>query len=232
MRQYDDLSDEWWRPNGLFTMLHWLAAARAALVPPAGPDGGVLVDLGCGGGLLAPHVAALGYRHVGVDLVPSALAIARAHGVTPVRGDVTRIPLGDGVAAVVTAGELLEHVPDPAAVIAEAARVLRPGGRLVLDTLNRTALARLIVVTVGERWPGGRLRGIHDPALFVPPRVLVDACARHGIRLAVRGVRPSVVGVLRWVTGHQGPVPIVPTWTKAVLYQGVGVKRSGPDREA
>ena len=56
-RQYDELAGEWWRPGGAFAMLHWLAAARAALVPPATGAGAVLVDLGCGAGLLAPHLA-------------------------------------------------------------------------------------------------------------------------------------------------------------------------------
>ena len=81
-RQYDDLADEWWRPDGAFAMLHWLAEARAALVPPASRPGALLVDLGCGAGLLAPHLAGKGYRHVGVDLTRSALDQAAAHGVT------------------------------------------------------------------------------------------------------------------------------------------------------
>ena len=68
LRQYEVLADEWWRPGGAFAMLHWLAAARAALIPPAPRAGAVLVDLGCGAGLLAPHVAPLGYRHVGWDV--------------------------------------------------------------------------------------------------------------------------------------------------------------------
>ena len=67
-RQYDDLAGEWWRPGGGFELLHWLAAARAPLIPPAARPGAVLLDAGCGGGLLAPHLAGKGYRHVGVDL--------------------------------------------------------------------------------------------------------------------------------------------------------------------
>ncbi|HEX4721482.1 MAG TPA: methyltransferase domain-containing protein, partial [Pseudonocardiaceae bacterium] len=81
--QYDDLVSEWWEPRGKFAMLHWLAAARAALVPPASRPGAVLVDLGCGGGLTAPHLAELGYRHVGVDVTHSALRQSARHGVTP-----------------------------------------------------------------------------------------------------------------------------------------------------
>ncbi len=107
LAQYDDLAGEWWRPDGAFAMLHWIAAARARLVPPATRPGAVLVDLGCGAGLLAPHVAGKGYRHVGVDLVVSALEQAAAHGVAPVQADLGRLPLPDGVADVVSAGEVL-----------------------------------------------------------------------------------------------------------------------------
>src|SRR5439155_9595600 len=125
-------------------MLHWIARARAALIPPAARDGAVLVDLGCGAGLLAPHVAGKGYRHIGVDLVRSALEQAATHGVVAVRADVTRLPLADGCADVVSAGELFEHVPDLGTAVREAARILRPGGLLVLDTLNDTALSRFV----------------------------------------------------------------------------------------
>ncbi|MBO4210065.1 methyltransferase domain-containing protein [Micromonospora echinofusca] len=233
-RQYDDLVDEWWRPDGAFAMLHWLATARAALVPPARRPGALLVDVGCGAGLLAPHLAGRGYRHVGVDLTRSALAQAATHGVTVVNGDAAALPLADGCADVVTAGELLEHVPDWRAAVAEACRVLAPGGTLVLDTLNATALSRLLAVRVAELFRGVP-RGIHDPRLFVDSRALVAECARHGVRLRIRGVRPTVVGTGRWLlgraypalarrTGRTAPPRIVPTWSSAVLYQGRGVK--------
>src|SRR5690349_782198 len=92
-RQYDELAGQWWRPGGDFELLHWLAAARSELIPPAGRPGAVLVDAGCGGGLLAPHLAGKGYRHVGVDLRRSGLRQAAARGVRPVNGDVTALPL-------------------------------------------------------------------------------------------------------------------------------------------
>ena len=97
--QYDDLADLWWQPRGRFAMLHWIAAARARLVPVPARDGALLLDLACGGGLLAPHVT--GYRHVGLDLSATALPQARAHGVVPVRGDVLHLPFADEVADVV-----------------------------------------------------------------------------------------------------------------------------------
>ena len=81
---------QWWRPGGAFAMLHWLAEARARADPAGARPGAVLVDLGCGAGLLAPHVAGKGYRHVGVDLSASALARPPRTGSRPVRGDVHR----------------------------------------------------------------------------------------------------------------------------------------------
>jgi 2-polyprenyl-6-hydroxyphenyl methylase / 3-demethylubiquinone-9 3-methyltransferase len=207
-------------------MLHWIARARASLVPPATRHDAILVDLGCGGGLLAPHVAGLGYRHVGVDLVVSSLRQARRHGVTPLVANVNSVPLRDGCADVVCAGEILEHVPDPSTVVREACRVLRPKGTLVLDTVNATALSRLIVVTLGERMPGGAPKGIHDPALFVRPSQLVAECARNGVALTVRGLRPKLLRWFKWMISRRGEVPMVPAFSAAVLYQAWGVKEA------
>jgi 2-polyprenyl-6-hydroxyphenyl methylase/3-demethylubiquinone-9 3-methyltransferase len=219
-RQYDDLADQWWRPGGGFEILHWLAAARAALIPPATRVGAILLDAGCGGGLLAPHVHGRGYRHVGVDLRRAGLEQAAARNVVPVIGDVAALPLATGCADVVVAGEILEHVTDVPAVVAELCRVLRPGGLLVLDTVNDTALGRFITVTAGERL-GIAPVGLHDPALFVDAKRLVAEFARHGLALQVRGIRPTITGLLRWLAmPDKSDGRIVPTWSTAVLYQG------------
>ena len=167
--------------------------ARAALVPPATRPGAVLVDLGCGGGLLAPHLAGKGYRHVGVDLTRSALRPGRR--ARRARGPGRR----DRGAAAPTAAPTWSA---PARcwstcrtwprVVAEACRLLRPGGLLVLDTLNATALARLVAVTVGERMPGVRRAASTIPACSC------DAAARWSpsapgtaSTLRVRGIRPA-----------------------------------------
>jgi 2-polyprenyl-6-hydroxyphenyl methylase/3-demethylubiquinone-9 3-methyltransferase len=223
--QYDELAAEWWRPNGAFEALHWIAEARARLIPPAPRPGAILLDLGCGAGLLAPHVRPKGYWHVGADLSASALPQAVLHGVEPVRADVQRLPFRTGSADVVSAGEILEHVPDLRATVAEACRVLRPGGLLVLDTIANTAIARLLTVTIGENVPGGAPKGIHDPAMFVDRRLLVRECARHGVALELRGVRPSFRDAIAWVTGQLPKVRMVPTRSTAVLFQGRGVKQ-------
>jgi 2-polyprenyl-6-hydroxyphenyl methylase/3-demethylubiquinone-9 3-methyltransferase len=224
VRQYEAMAGDWWQPYGELAMLRWIAAARAELLPPAPRPGALLVDLGCGAGLLAPHAARLGYAHVGVDLVGVSLRVAAAHGVRPVRGDVQRLPLADGVADAVAAGEILEHVPDLRAAVAEACRVLRPGGTLVLDTIARTRLARLVAVTIGERVPGGAPPGIHDPALFVDRALLRAEAARHGVRLTLRGLRPSVPGMVRWLARRDPDPRMRPTWSTAVLFQGHGTK--------
>lgn len=222
--QYDELADEWWRPRGAFAPLHWLAAARADLVPAATRPGSTLLDLGCGGGLLAPHVVAKGHRHLGVDVGTCATQIARQHGVLPLRADVHRLPLRSRSVDVVVAGELFEHVHDLGAVVAEIGRVLRPGGHLLCDTLAATRRCKVVLVTIAERLPAIP-RGIHDPALFVDPGRLQALCAGVGIDLVVRGIRPSVPGVLRWLVRRADGVPMVPVRSTGMVYQGVGRSR-------
>jgi 2-polyprenyl-6-hydroxyphenyl methylase/3-demethylubiquinone-9 3-methyltransferase len=230
-RQYDDLAGQWWEPRGRFAMLHWIAAARARLVPLATRPGSVLVDIACGGGLLAPHVAPLGHRHVGVDLSPTAVPLARAHGVEAVRGDALALPLATGCADVVVAGEVLEHVPDLRLAVAEACRVLRPGGTLVVDTIADTAWGRFSAITVAERLPAGPPRRLHDPALFVDRGELVRRAAEGGVRLALVGLRPSAVDYVGWLAGRRSGVRMLPTRSTAGLFQASGVKAVGHDEE-
>jgi 2-polyprenyl-6-hydroxyphenyl methylase / 3-demethylubiquinone-9 3-methyltransferase len=146
--------------------------------------------------------------------------------VSVVRSDVARLPFADGVADVVSAGEILEHVRDLPAVVREACRILRPGGTLVLDTIADTWLARFLVVTVAERVPGAAPKGIHDPALFVDRGLLVRECAAGGVRLTLRGLRPSVPGMLRWLVRRGQDVSMIPTRPTSVLFQGYGVKEA------
>jgi 2-polyprenyl-6-hydroxyphenyl methylase/3-demethylubiquinone-9 3-methyltransferase len=222
-RQYDDLVDEWWQPQGRFAMLHWLADSRARLLPPARP-GAVLLDVACGGGLLAEHVARTPYRHLGIDISLPALRVARAHGVDVVAADARCLPFPDGFADVVVAGEVFEHVPDLPRVVAEVCRVLRPGGTLICDTIAATRQGRFVSVTVAERIPGGPPRGLHDPALFVDRAELVRECALHGVSLSLRGLLPHPLQYARWMLRRRGAVRMVPVRSTAVLFQGLGIK--------
>jgi 2-polyprenyl-6-hydroxyphenyl methylase / 3-demethylubiquinone-9 3-methyltransferase len=223
--QYDELADHWWEPSGGFAMLHWLAAFRAEHVPPAARPDAVLVDLACGGGLMAPHVDELGYRHVGVDIGLAGLRVAGEHGVLPVRGSVLAVPLADRCADVVLAGEVLEHVADTDQVIAECARLLRPGGTLVIDAIARTRLAHLVAVTIMERVPGGPPPGIHDPALFVDRAELLAAADRVGLDLRLVGIRPSVRDVIAWRRGRRHVVRMRRLPLTTVLFAGYGTRR-------
>ena len=221
--QYDDLVEEWWKPDGEFAALHWLAHARARAIPPSPSSGQLLLDVGCGGGILAAHVE--GYAHIGVDLTQSALVVAAQRGLVPVRADVAALPVASAIADVVVAGELFEHVADLESAVAEVCRVLRPGGVVVVDTISATRRARIGLVSVAEWLPGGPPRRIHDPALFVAPGRLVDLFARHGAELAVRGLRPSAVDYLRFLVRRGRPVRMLHTASLAVVYQGIGRKR-------
>lgn len=227
-RLYDALAGEWWRPDGEFAALHWIARARAELVPPPPRPGARLLDIACGGGLLAPHVA--GYEHVGVDLVGSALGEARSHGLRVAQADAHALPFRDGAFEVVVAGEVLEHVDDWRVVVAEACRVLAPGGTVVVDTIAAHRWARLALVTIGERLAGGPPRGCHDPRLFVDPRQLQRAFAGGGVQLRVRGLAPRAPEYLRFLLTRKGQVRMEPTRSLRGLYQGLGRKVAASPR--
>jgi 2-polyprenyl-6-hydroxyphenyl methylase / 3-demethylubiquinone-9 3-methyltransferase len=224
--QYDDLADQWWSPRGGLAALAWIAAARMRHIPAARTAGSPLLDLACGGGLLAPYLDRSGYRHIGVDQSATAIAQARDHGVEAVRADVAALPFRDASFDVVVAGEVLEHVPDLPTVVAEACRVLRPGGTLVIDTIAATWIGRFTAITLAERLPAGPPKRLHDGALFVDRRRLVDEASKHGVRLTLNGLRPSAVDYVWWLFGRKAEVRMLPTRMTASLFQAVGTKRA------
>ncbi|WP_104820521.1 bifunctional 2-polyprenyl-6-hydroxyphenol methylase/3-demethylubiquinol 3-O-methyltransferase UbiG, partial [Kitasatospora sp. MMS16-BH015] len=211
---YDGLADQWWDPRGALAPLGWIARARAQFVPPARDGSARLLDIACGGGLFGPHAAAKGYHTVGVDLSELSLREALRHGFAEtVRADVTHLPFDDESFDVVTAGQCLEHVPDPYTVVAQACRVLRPGGTLVVDTIADTALARFVSITVAENLPvaGRPPRGTHDHRLFVNRERLVHTARENGVELRLLGLRPKLAEMLRYSLGLLDEVRMVRT---------------------
>jgi 2-polyprenyl-6-hydroxyphenyl methylase/3-demethylubiquinone-9 3-methyltransferase len=223
-RQYDDLAAQWWLPRGDFAMLNWISAARMRHIPPAARPGALLLDVACGAGLLGPHLADTAYTHIGIDLSPTAITQAREHGIASIRGDVSLLPFRDETFDVVVAGEILEHVTDFGAVVAEACRVLRPGGTLVIDTIANTWWGRFSSITVAERMPAGPPPRLHDGSLFVDRERLRAQAARHGVTLELNGLRPSAVDYVMWLLRRRTSVRMVGTRSTAGLFQAAGTK--------
>jgi 2-polyprenyl-6-hydroxyphenyl methylase / 3-demethylubiquinone-9 3-methyltransferase len=225
--QYDDLTDEWWKPFGAFAALNWLAMARASLIPPAPYAGAPLLDIACGAGLMAPHLHGqlAGWRHVGLDLSALSLQQARAHGVASVRADALALPFADASLHGVLAGEVLEHVHDLERACAEIARVLAPGGVVVIDTIADSVFARIALVRIAERFHGGPPPRIHDPALFVDPLRLRLLFEDRGVHLSrPTGLRPSIRDYMAWRLRRTDQVRMLPVRSTSGVYQTIGTK--------
>jgi len=158
-----------------------------------------VLDVGCGAGYLANDLAARGHRVTGIDLSADALAVARGHdrtrSVDYVVGDACALPFGEARFDAVCAMDLLEHVTAPDRVIAEAARVVRPGGLVFFHTFNRTWQAHLIVIKGVEWFVRNTPKDLHVIELFRAPEEVAAMCRRVGLEPAcLHGSRPR----LRW----------------------------------
>ena len=172
-----------------------------------------VLDVACGGGFLANPLAAAGHRVTGIDLSRASLEVARRHDGTGSAGwlvqDARRLGFRDASFDVVCMMDFLEHVEDREAVIAEAARVLRPGGLFYFHTFNRTLLSWLLAVKGVEWAVKNTPRHMHVYRLFLKPGELRDLCARHGLGVEeLRGMRPLLATwafLLLLVTARVGP---------------------------
>lgn len=201
---YDALGDAWWDADGPVAALHEVNPARlayflAVLRPLRRPRQSIRVlDLGCGGGLLALPLAAQGIDVVGVDRSRPSLAAARRRAgqdpsdARPVFAAAVgeALPFPDATFDAICAADVLEHVADLSATLDEAARVLRPGGRLLFDTINRTWLSRLAFIWVAQDLLRFAPAHTHDFHAFLRPSELQQACEERGMRWgAVHGLR-------------------------------------------
>ena len=199
-------------------------------------DGPVRVlDVGCGAGFLANALAMHGMGVTGLDASASSLAVAERHDTTrSVRyqvGDAYRLPYPDASFEVVSAMDFLEHVSSPASVIAEAARVLAPGGLFFFHTFNRTFLSWLVVIKGVEWFVKNTPPRLHVHALFRTPCEVRAMCTASGLTVSeIRGQRP----VLSWAFFRMLLTGAVPrdfsfryTSSTATGYMGVGVRGNG-----
>jgi 2-polyprenyl-6-hydroxyphenyl methylase/3-demethylubiquinone-9 3-methyltransferase len=190
--KFDAAAPRWWDPDGEFRPLHDLNPARLDYIEArAGLAGKRVLDVGCGGGLLAEGMARRGALVTGIDLAPEALAVARLHaiesGVAVEYRQVAVETLAEaepGTRDVVTCLEMLEHVPDPAAVVASLARLVRPGGHVVCSTINRNAKSFALAI-VGAEYVARLLpMGTHRYARLIRPSELSRWARAAGLELA------------------------------------------------
>lgn len=218
----------WWEPRDrAFASLRAVSAFRLDLLRRwLGDDwrGRTVVDLGCGGGLLAIPLARLGARVVGIDLARAALADAlrqQSHGWLPVAGDLDQPPVGDATADVALLADVVEHVAAPAQAVARAAALLRTGGRLFVNTIARTRRSRWLAIALAEGL-GFVPRGTHQHEQFVQPDELVAMAAAAGLREVARcGEAPRL-----WATLRTGAVQLRPCASMAVGYAMLFAKES------
>jgi 2-polyprenyl-6-hydroxyphenyl methylase / 3-demethylubiquinone-9 3-methyltransferase len=215
-RYYEELDESWWDPKGPMGSLLRINTFRYRYFRSVlgNPKGVKLLDIGCGGGFLAEAFAGDGADVYGLDLSPRSVRIAREHAKSrglSVRAATARgqnLPFRSGIFDAVLLADLLEHLEDFETAIAEASRVLKPGGILLYETVNRTLLSWFGAICVMERV----LRKIplhsHDWKMFIRPTELMEVLEASDLRnqeikgLAFKG---GVPGFLRRLLTGQDP---------------------------
>ncbi len=185
---FERLADQWWDPEGPLRTLHVLNPIRLRYIDAeVRLSGQQVLDLGCGGGLLSEAMAMRGAIVTGVDASVAAIRTARSHGtlsgarVDYVHGTAESLSAtAAGRYQVITCMELVEHVPDPDSTLQACARLLQPGGDLIVSTLNRNLKAYLGAVVAAEYLFRLLPIGTHDYARFIRPAELRRMLARHG----------------------------------------------------
>ena len=189
--KFDDLAQRWWDPRGPQKALHALNPARLGYVAERVQlrDAAVL-DVGCGGGLLSEALAQAGANVTAIDLAPNLLKVARLHGLeSGIKVDYREMPvetLAEQAPAsfdAITCMEMLEHVPEPASIIEACAKLLKPGGRLFLSTLNRSPAAFALAIVGAEYVARVLPKGTHQYRDFIKPSELAKWLREAGLEL-------------------------------------------------
>ena len=189
LQKFSALAHRWWDPTSEFRPLHEINPLRLewinARVPLAGKT---VLDVGCGGGILAESIAKKGAKVTGIDLSEKALKVADLHSLES--GVAVRYELiaAEELASreaghydVVTCMEMLEHVPDPAAIVQACATLVKPGGHVFFSTLNRNPKSYFFAIIGAEYILRLLPRGTHDYERFIKPSELSSTCRRAGL---------------------------------------------------
>jgi 2-polyprenyl-6-hydroxyphenyl methylase/3-demethylubiquinone-9 3-methyltransferase len=171
-----------------------------------------VLDVGCGAGFLSNHLALEGFEVTGVDASRASLEVAARHDATGraqyLLGDAELLPFPDASFDAVCAMDFLEHVEAPARVVAEIARVLKPGGTFFFHTFNRNPAAWLVIIKGVEWFVANTPRNMHVLRLFIKPRELRTLCQAHGMQISeLHGSKPVVLSRAFWLMLRTHVVP-------------------------
>ena len=197
IQKFSELAHRWWDPTSEFRPLHEINPLRLewinAKVPLAGKR---VIDIGCGGGILAESMARKGASVTGIDLSEKALKVADLHSLESGVNVRYKLIAAETMAAeeagqydVVTCMEMLEHVPDPAAIVKACATLVKPGGHIFLSTLNRNPKAYLFAILGAEYVLRLLPKGTHDYDKFITPAELSQYLRSAGLDVnSMRGM--------------------------------------------
>jgi 2-polyprenyl-6-hydroxyphenyl methylase/3-demethylubiquinone-9 3-methyltransferase len=189
--KFSSLASRWWDPNSEFKPLHRINPLRLGWIDGLCPVSGLkVVDVGCGGGILAEAMALKGAHVKGIDLAEKALKVAQLHslesGVSVDYEEIATEVLAarePGQYDLVTCMEMLEHVPDPTSIVRACSTLVRPGGTVVFSTINRNPKSFLFAIVGAEYVLRLLPRGTHEYAKFIKPSELAEAARAAGLSL-------------------------------------------------
>ncbi|MGE5616428.1 MAG: bifunctional 2-polyprenyl-6-hydroxyphenol methylase/3-demethylubiquinol 3-O-methyltransferase UbiG [Bacillota bacterium] len=191
--KFSALAHRWWDPTSEFRPLHEINPLRLAHIERLVGDlaGKSILDVGCGGGILAEAMAAKGAKVTGIDLAEKPLKVAKLHQMESASTVDYRLVSAEAIAQekpgafdLVTCMEMLEHVPDPASVVRACGTAVKPGGWVVFSTINRNAKSFLFAIIGAEYVLQLLPRGTHEYAKFITPSELSRHCRGAGLSIA------------------------------------------------
>jgi 2-polyprenyl-6-hydroxyphenyl methylase/3-demethylubiquinone-9 3-methyltransferase len=197
LQKFSDLAHRWWDPTSEFRPLHEINPLRLEWINARAPlRGKKVLDIGCGGGILAESMAKKGANVTGIDLSEKALKVADLHSLETGVSVRYELIAAEALAArepagfdVVTCMEMLEHVPDPAAIVQACATLVKPGGHVFFSTLNRNPKSYLFAVIGAEYLLRLLPKGTHDYAKFITPAELAQYARNAGLGVdALKGM--------------------------------------------